>query len=324
MSSPLPLFTKGLRRSTVNSLNKNEHEKDSAAAAAAAAISQTIVGRRTAVASLILVGASGILSTHALAAESNSSDDDASFAAIAARATEITKVLDKEAAATAANIRKSEKTAYDFEMPIAQENVKFQDVIRQEFYPNGVKVKAIVVVNIKQDDPIARKCIPELISIATKYAARNQADSAIAIICCPTDQGYFEPDTSALLRLKLASEYGYGINPATIITDKMNLLGTGAHPFWRWLESTSRTPAGLGRIQGNFEKFLLDGRTGLPVRRYPRRYAPLNMVDDIEAVIAGRPLPPARANWLEEWRVAAAESERDTYRFEKGLNWFDQ
>lgn len=292
---------------------------------AAAAFSQSVVGRRTAVSSLILVGASGILSTtHVLAADNAAiDDDDASFAAIAARATEITKVLDKEAAATAANIRKSEKTAYDFELPIVQENVKFQDVIHQEFYKDGVKVKAILVVNIKQDDPIARKCIPELISIATKYG-RNPADSAIAIICCPTDQGYFEPDTSALLRLKLASEYGYGINPATAITDKMNVLGTGAHPFWRWLESTSRTPAGLGRIQGNFEKFLIDGRTGLPVRRYPRRYAPLNMVDDIEALIAGRPLPPARANWLEEWRVAAAESERDTYRFEKGLNWFDQ
>ena len=108
------------------------------------------------------------------------------------------------------------------------------------------------------------------------------------------------------------------------MTDKVNLLGTGAVPFWRWLESTCRTPAGLGRIEGNFEKFLLDGRTGLPLRRYPRRYAPLNMADDIEAVISGRPLPPAKANFLEEWRQAAAEAERDTYRFQKGVNVFDQ
>lgn len=139
-----------------------------------------------------------------------------------------------------------------------------------------------------------------------------------------SDQGYYEPDTSTLIRLKLASEYGYGINPATTVTDKVNLLGTGAHPFWRWLESTCRTPAGLGRIEGNFEKFLLDGRTGLPLRRYPRRYAPLNIGEDIEAVISGRPLPPARANYLEEWRQAAAEAERETYRFQKGVNVFDQ
>lgn len=69
------------------------------------------------------------------------------------------------------------------------------------------------------------------------------------VVCCPTDQGYFEPDTSALIRLKLASEYGYGINPSTVTTDKVNLLGTGADPFWRWLEGTSRSPAGLGRVQ---------------------------------------------------------------------------
>ena len=279
-----------------------------------------------------------------------------SFAAIAARANQIKKELDKENAQAAANVRKSEKTAYDFELPVEGSPVKFSDIIKQEFYDDGVKVKAILVVNIKQDDPIARKTIPELISLATKYG-RNR-DGALAVVACPTyvvaiahlttllgmttvspplllilfssafikhsDQGYYEPDTSTLIRLKLASEYGYGINPATSITDKVNLLGTGAVPFWRWLQSTCRTPAGLGRIEGNFEKFLIDGRTGLPVRRYPRRYAPLNMSDDIEAVISGRPLPPARANYLEEWRQAAAEAERDTYRFQKGVNVFDQ
>lgn len=137
-------------------------------------------------------------------------------------------------------------------------------------------------------------------------------------------KGYYEPDTSALIRLKLASEYGYGINPATVATDKLIYLGTGAHPFWRWLQSNCRTPTGLGRIEGNFEKFLIDGRTGLPLRRYPRKYSPLNMADDIEAVIAGKPLPPPRANWLEEWRSAAFEAERDVYRFQKGLNYYDQ
>ena len=143
-SRAVPSFT--ARRTFVNNEDNNENDSlpCSSTSAAATASSQSIVGRRTAVATLILVGASGVLSTHALAADSGSAtlDDDASFAAIAARATEISKVLDKEAAATAANIRKSEKTAYDFELPIAQENVKFADVIRQEFYSDGVKVKA--------------------------------------------------------------------------------------------------------------------------------------------------------------------------------------
>ena len=145
-----------------------------------------------------------------------------------------------------------------------------------------------------------------------------------AVVCSPTDQGYFEPDTSALLRLKLASEYGYGINPATIITDKVNLLGTGAHPFWRWIQGSCRTPSGLGKIQANFEKFLVDGRTGKAIRRYPRKYQPFDIVDDIDAVMKGKPLPPAGSNWKEEWRNADKEAEKDTYRFQKGLNVFDQ
>ena len=255
-----------------------------------------------------------------------------SFASIAARASQISKNMEKDVAAVAVSQRKSDKTAYDFSLPVEGNQVPFGEMIRQEFTDVtdgeggtakiGSKIKAILVVNIKQDDPVARKTIPELISLAAKYGRGE--DGAFAVVACPTDQGYYEPDTSTLIRLKLASEYGYGINPSTVLTDKVNLLGSGAHPFWRWLQSTCRTPSGLGRIEGNFEKFLLDGRTGLPLRRYPRKYAPLNIVDDIQAVIAGKPLPPARANWLEEWRSAATEAERDTYRFEKGLNYFDQ
>merc|ERR1712183_813314 len=172
---------------------------------------------------------------------------------------------------------------------------------------------------MKEDDPIARKDIPEFISLAAKYGRNGE----FAVILTPTDQGYYEPDTSQLIRLKLESEYGYGINPATILTDKTNLLGKTALPFWRWLQKNCRTPAGLGRVEGNFEKFLIDGRTGLPLRRYPRKYEPQNIKNDIEAILAGRPLPPAGANYLEEWRSAAVEAERETYRFQKGLNYYD-
>lgn len=250
-------------------------------------------------------------------------DDNESFESIAARANLMSKDIDRKTTVEATKNPTSGKSAYDFALPVEGQPVNLKDLIRQEFNDEvGAKVKAILVVNIKQDDVVARKTIPELISLAAKYG--RGTEGALAVIACPTDQGYYEPDTSQLIRLKLASEYGYGINPSTVVTDKVNLLGSGAHPFWRWLQSTCRTPAGLGRIEGNFEKFLLDGRTGQPLRRYPRKYAPSNMADDIEAVIAGKPLPPARANWQEEWRSAAVEAERDTYRFEKGLNYFDQ
>jgi glutathione peroxidase len=261
-----------------------------------------------------------IYDSHAAAADDSS---DESFASIAARANKMSKEIDSAKPMTVNSmIQPTDKTAYDFSLPVAGVLLPFQDIIRQDFREEDAKIKAIIVANMKQDDPVARKTIPQLISLAAKYG--RGSEGTVAIVLCPTDQGYYEPDTSQLIRIKLQSEYGYGINPSTVVTDKVNLLGTGAVPFWRWLQGTARTPQGLGRVTNNFEKFLIDGRTGLPVRRYPRKYLPLNMSDDIEALIAGKPLPPARANFLEEWRTAAAEAERDTYRFEKGLNVFDQ
>ena len=125
----------------------------------------------------------GATSSQAALADDTAPQEE-SFAAIAARASQISKEIDKENAQAAANVRKSEKTAYDFTLPVEGNAVKFADLIKQEFYDDGVKVKAILVVNIKQDDPVARKTIPELISLATKFA-RNR-DGALAIVCCPT------------------------------------------------------------------------------------------------------------------------------------------
>ena len=68
----------------------------------------------------------------------------------------------------------------------------------------------------------------------------------------------------------------------------------------------------------------MDGQTGLPLRRYPRKYTPSDMQDDIAALVAGKQLPPPGPTWKEEWRSAVKEAEADTYRFQKGLNWFDQ
>lgn len=252
------------------------------------------------------------------------SEEDESFASIAARASNLSREAgDKAITSNMGAADGDTRTAYDFDLPISGEPVRFEQIVRQSVdEQTGLRtstVKAILVVNMKEDDPIARVNIPEFISLASRYGRSGE----FSVVLCPSDQGYYEPDTSQLIRAKLLSEYGFGINPATVVTDKVNFLGKMAHPFWRWLQKNCRTPAGLGRVEGNFEKFLIDGRTGLPLRRYPRRYKPLDISNDIEAIIAGRPLPPAGANFLELWRSAAVEAERDTYRFQKGLNYYD-
>ena len=111
--------------------------------------------------------------------------DDEGFESIAARAAKISKIVEAEEAA-----KEQEKvaqvsdprTAYDFSLPVAGNDIPFMNLIRQEFITTEIpgenegevitktdaKVKAILVVNIKQDDPIARRNIPELISLAAK------------------------------------------------------------------------------------------------------------------------------------------------------------
>jgi hypothetical protein len=114
------------------------------------------------------------------------SDDDESFAEIAARASKISKDLGKEYVQAVISQRTTDKTSYDFSLPYEGQEKPFKDLIRQGVSEDGeTKVKAILVVNIKQDDPVARKAIPELISLASKY---GRDSGAFAVVACPSDQ----------------------------------------------------------------------------------------------------------------------------------------
>lgn len=113
------------------------------------------------------------------------------FESIAARASQMAKAVEKEGDSSTTTTQSSSsstdaRTMYDFSLPVAGKDVPLFDLIQQEFYdekinekeegqsmssstvPRDARVKAILVVNIKQDDPVARKNIPELISLAAK------------------------------------------------------------------------------------------------------------------------------------------------------------
>ena len=111
--------------------------------------------------------------------------DEEGFASIAAKAASIAKTVEAtETELEEARKRSSNdpRTAYEFSLPVAGLDVPFEQLIKQEYTISEIpgneegevitkkepKVKAILVVNIKQDDPIARKNIPELISLASK------------------------------------------------------------------------------------------------------------------------------------------------------------
>lgn len=95
-------------------------------------------------------------------------EEEESFASIAARAAQLSSEVGEK---TTQVVQKSDdpRTAYDFDLPVGGETLKFGDIVHQEYDAQGrARVKAILVVNMKEDDPIARKDIPEFMSLASK------------------------------------------------------------------------------------------------------------------------------------------------------------
>ena len=113
-------------------------------------------------------------------------DDEESFASIAARASQLSTTQTGKAPSALAKKTLDDKTAYDFELPFKGGNVPFKELIQQEFDEEGrAKVKAILVVNMKEDDPISRTNIPEFISLAAKYVLKLRAISRFSYSFSP-------------------------------------------------------------------------------------------------------------------------------------------
>jgi hypothetical protein len=135
-------------------------------------------------------------------------------------------------------------------------------------------------------------------------------------------QGTFEEDEPRVIRIKYSQEYGFGRYPTAMVFDKINIVGKGAHPLYKFLGLTLRNPNRVARITLDFEKFLLDDK-GVPVRRYPRKYTGFDMEEDVKALLAGQPLPEPSVKLVKAWRDAAQEAERSEYAFKKNLNYYD-
>jgi hypothetical protein len=95
--------------------------------------------------------------------------EEESFSSIAARASKLSSSIG-EMAAPVVTKPADGKSAYDFNLPVKGESINFKELIQQKFDEEGrARVKAILVVNMKEDDPISRTDIPEFISLAAKY-----------------------------------------------------------------------------------------------------------------------------------------------------------
>jgi hypothetical protein len=132
-------------------------------------INEMVPARRSFMSSLLVAG--GFLSAPKNAFAAEEAADEESFASLAARAALLSSDVGDKSPPSAA-MRKSDdpRTAYDFSMPIEGKEIPFLNMVHQEYDEEGrAKLKAILVVNMKEDDPIARKDIPEFIALAAKY-----------------------------------------------------------------------------------------------------------------------------------------------------------
>ena len=159
--------------------------------------------------------------------------------------------------------------------------------------------KATVVVNVKTDDPEGTRQLPSLAYLGKKYQ-----EAGLRVLAFPTDQGWYEPEVSEIVRLRALQSHGFGAFPFAVVFDKVDILGATAHPLYKYMMGSLRNPNGRAAVSLNFEKFLLD-ESGRPVRRYPRKYTGYQMERDVEALLAGAPLPAESDEFLVAWKVTS-------------------
>ena len=138
-------------------------------------------------------------------------DDEAAGESIASRAARLSKVvveeqtqaLEEAEIASPTTVPSSSsaeggggapadtRSMYDFALPMQGFDTPMTDLLgRSDKGDEGAKKqpKVVLFVNIKQDDVVARKNIPELIALASKFGREGD----FAVVCSPTDQGYYE------------------------------------------------------------------------------------------------------------------------------------
>ena len=136
-------------------------------------------------------------------------DDDSTSESIASRAARLSKVVAEEqkqaleeaeivspttvpsssADGGGGGAPADSRSMYDFALPMKGFDTPMTDLLgRSDKGGDAKQPKVVLFVNIKQDDVVARKNIPELIALASKFGREGD----FAVVCSPTDQGYYE------------------------------------------------------------------------------------------------------------------------------------
>jgi len=199
----------------------------------------------------------------------------------------------------------------DLTVPVKGKGVKLGSLLGES---------ATIVMNIKLDDPETITQVPALKALVAQYKANG-----LRAILIPTDQGDYEPDDSATVRIKMAQQFGVlsSTKGPVVVADKTDIVGKFCLPLYKYLTTNAPNPNDVSRITLNYEKFLLDA-DGNIMRRYPRQWAADRMEKDVKAVLNQEPIPKQDPRWLFAWEQADKEATRSMYSFRKHYNYYDQ
>lgn len=163
-----------------------------------------------------------------------------------------------------------EKTIYDFSAPLLDESSEGRALSLAEF-----QGQVLLIVNT------ASQCgfTPQYAGLEELYHARNLR--GFAVLGFPCNQfGAQEPGTASEIGAFCQKNYGVTFP----IFAKIDVNGTQAHPLYRFLKKSKPGIFGIGRIQWNFTKFLVD-RKGNVVKRYGPSTKPKDLAPAIDALL---------------------------------------
>jgi glutathione peroxidase len=148
--------------------------------------------------------------------------------------------------------------------PSAPLDFKMKSLDGQEIELSKYKGKVVLIVNVASRCGLTPQ-YEQLQSLHQKYASKG-----LAIIGFPCNQfGAQEPGTSQEIKQFCSTKFGVTFD----MFSKIDVNGDDACPLYKHLTSLDTKPKGAGKIEWNFEKFVLN-RKGEVVARFAPRTKP--------------------------------------------------
>ncbi len=143
-------------------------------------------------------------------------------------------------------------------------NVKMKTLAGEDVDLKDYEGKVVVIVNVASKCGFTKQ-YKELEAVYKKYS-----DQGLVVLGFPCNQfGGQEPGTAAEIQEFCSANYGVTFD----MFEKVEVNGDGACALYKTLTALETEPKGAGKIDWNFEKFLV-GRDGKVVARYGSKTTP--------------------------------------------------